>query len=501
MRRLARLLAFTGHGRRSGPLACRALRPPALRRAVATAPQTIAVLLSGQEAGGGSKFSLHAAVGVAALSGGAAACAASDDEQASPPRRDDFAARWAANPIIAGDSVLGTINGVDCSKATKAVFGVQFTKPYVKLDVGQKATGWFVTEVPFGVFSGEHFSDVRNRLGCHVAQAHVIGLAIGEHGDDADHLPQLEKDLVQTVARATYKYKTEDHNLIGRLVNSQTLIIYKGEEILTSIDVQRPPRSEDPATTGLPEPIPIDKAELVRNATWFCDVGAVQDWVKMLQLLAAQKAADVIRDAAEKAQTLAAREAVRAAAMEEDKPGTGLEVVFAEMKGGTTKIERFPKLGELQDLAARGGFAELEFDGKANSRVTSVWWQYPRNRIVVVPDTTRFDEKVPYGSAWTHAAYSGRVIYAKAFVELGKLAEAWGWVEDIDAWLDSKSIFMPNPENPDRVNMGYQGKPLSTLNPAVEQPPPPTTYTAGHGVVLPRREPSARTRKGTHSRS
>ena len=82
-----------------------------------------------------------------------------------------------------------------------------------------------------------------------------------------------------------------------------------------------------------------------------------------------------------------------------------------------------------------------------------------------------------------------------------KLAEAWGWVEDIDAWLDSKSIFMPNPENPDRVNMGGRGKPLSILNPAVEQPPPPKTFTDKNGVVLPRRAPSARTTKGTYSRS
>ena len=111
-----------------------------------------------------------------------------------------------------------------------------------------------------------------------------------------------------------------------------------------------------------------------------------------------------------------------------------------------------------------------------------------------------FDEKKTRGNVWGHAADSGRVIYAKAFVELGKLAEAWGWVEDIDAWLDSKSIFMPNPENPDRVNMGGRGKPLSILNPAVEQPPP-KTFTDKNGVVLPRRAPSARTTKGTYSRS
>jgi len=388
---------------------------------------------------------------------------------------------------------------VDCSEATKAVWGVQFTKPYQKLDVGQTATGWFVTQVPFGVFSGENFSNVGNRLGSHLAQAHVIGLAIGEDGDDADHLPELEKNLVKSIADATHKYKSTDQNLIGRLANSQTLIIYKGEEILTSIDVQRPPRSEDPATTGLPEPIPIDKAELVRSATWFCDVGAVQEWVKVLQLFTAQKAADVIRDAAEKAQMLARREAVRAAAMEDDKTGTGLEVVFAEIMGAATKKERFPKLGELQDLAARGGFAEVEYDGAANNCVGSVWYQYPRNRIVVVPDTTRFDEKIPRCTVWSHAAYSGRVIYAKAFVELGKLAEAWDWIEDFDAWLESKSIFMPNPENPQRTHCGR--KPLSILNPAVEQPPPPTTYKDRAGVVVERRAPSARTTKGTYSRS
>jgi hypothetical protein len=119
----------------------------------------------------------------------------------------------------------------------------------------------------------------------------------------------------------------------------------------------------------------------------------------------------------------------------------------------------------------------------------------------VVPDTTRFDELLSRRTAWDHAADSGRVIYAKAFVELGKLAEAWGWVEDIDAWLESKSIFMTNPENPDRVNMGSRGKPLSILNPAVEQPPPPTTYTGKKGVELHRRAPSARTTKGTYSRS
>ena len=204
MRRLACVAGLYGSTR----TACRALRQPlrqpALRSAVATTPEALAAVLSGQEAGGGSKFSLHAAAGVAALSGGAAACAALDDERASPPRGDDYAAKWAANPIVAGGRVLGTINGVDCSKATKAVFGVQFTKPYVKLDVGQTATGWFVTEVPFGVFSGEHFSDVGNRLGSHVAQAHVIGLAIGERGDDADHLPEREKNLVKSVADATY---------------------------------------------------------------------------------------------------------------------------------------------------------------------------------------------------------------------------------------------------------------------------------------------------------
>ena len=90
------------------------------------------------------------------------------------------------------------------------------------------------------------------------------------------------------------------------------------------------------------------------------------------------------------------------------------------------------------------------------------------------------------------------MIYAKSFVELGKLAEAKDWVENFDAWLESKSIFMTNPENPERL---HYRKSLSILNPAVEQPPAPKTFTTKHGVVLPRREPSARTRKRTHSQS
>ena len=142
----------------------------------------------------------------------------------------------------------------------------------------------------------------------------------------------------------------------------------------------------------------------------------------------------------------------------------------------------------------------MKYDGNNRNRVTSVWYHYPRNRIVVVPDTTRFDEKVPYGYAWAHAAHSGMMIYEKAFVELGKLAEAWGWVEDIDAWLESKSIFMPNPKNPQRVHK--KKEPLSILNPAVEQPPAPKTFTDRHGVVLPPRAPSARrAKKETNSRS
>ena len=66
------------------------------------------------------------------------------------------------------------------------------------MDVGQTATGLVRNASAVRRVLGEHFSDVGNRLRSHVAQAHVIGLAIGEDGDDADHLPELEKNLVQS---------------------------------------------------------------------------------------------------------------------------------------------------------------------------------------------------------------------------------------------------------------------------------------------------------------
>ena len=87
--------------------------------------------------------------------------------------------------------------------------------------------------------------------------------------------------------------------------------------------------------------------------------------MRVLQFTA-QKAADIIRDAAEKARRRGrGAEAVREAAIEEDKPGTDWEVEPREIYGRATKNERVLEFGRAAGRQGARWFAGGEYDGNA----------------------------------------------------------------------------------------------------------------------------------------
>ena len=97
--------------------------------------------------------------------------------------------------------------------------------------------------------------------------------------------------------------------------------------------------------------------------------------------------------------------------------------------------------------------------------------------------------------SWAHAADSGRCIHAKAFVELGKLAEAWGWIEDIRRVARIEVDIYYGPEN---LNGLIIKDPLYRIRPWNSRRRRRTrTVTALKCIE----RASARTTKGTYSRS
>ena len=236
-------------------------------------------------------------------------------------------------------------------------------------------------------------------------------------------------------------------------------------------------------SAGLPTGVPADKLALFKGAKEFAATGVIKRWFERLQAIDAAKAAQLAEDAKKYEERLQKREDDLAAARAADWPATDFEVCFASFAHpaacnmGTSAPVEFKNVENLKDDAARAGFKEVEYVPQRRGdrlKRSTVWYLYPLNRITVVPDAVRFEEKIGSnsGAAWNPAANSGRIIRETAFQNLVGLAAQGKWVLDTAQFFLDNAVFVRNPKNKDGVKKG-PGCPIAIRNSKVPQDPAP----------------------------
>ena len=437
-------------------------------RAASVLAQTVASGGSGAAEGGDQL--VEAALALATGGGMLGAVAQQNSGDATLP------AAAAAPPPVATlvPEEKWVIGSTDCTGG-QAFYCVEFTEPTWDLDEGQKTSGWRKVPIAHDEFAkkpGRYTPQgVREALAGPIAQANVLGLGIGENGND-DELPLHERDLLQTVSSAVVRYGSSP--LVGRLVVNECFLVYKNGEIVWSKDVARPSRDEVETSAGLPTGVPADKLALFKGAKDFAATGVIKRWFERLRAIDDAKAAQLAEDAKKYEERLQKREDDLAAAHAADWPATGWQVCFTRMShpadGSSSTAVEFKNVEKLKDAAARAGFEEVEYSRNAWVSESIVWYLYPQNRITVVPDAVRFEEKVSNGS-WKPAANSGRLIRETAFQNLVGLAAQGKWVIDTAQFFLDNAVFVRNPKNKDGLQLS--GCPIAVRNPKVHQDPAP----------------------------